>query len=64
MWPLHRPKATRLPFIKHQLSTLGAENGLSVGNLNGLRILDMGCGAGLLSESMALAGASVSAADA
>ena len=64
MWPLHRLNATRVPFIKNQLSALGAESGLSLGNLNGLRILDVGCGAGLLSESLALAGASVSAVDA
>ena len=64
MWPLHRLNATRVPFIEHQLSALSADNGLPVGNLNGLRILDVGCGAGLLSESMALAGASVSAVDA
>ncbi len=64
MWPLHRLNATRVPFITQQLSALGTETGLSGGRLNGLRVLDVGCGAGLLSESMALAGASVSAIDA
>ncbi len=64
MWPLHRLNDARVPFITRQLSALRADLGASTGSLQGLRVLDVGCGAGLLSESMAHAGASVSAVDA
>ncbi len=62
MWPLHKLNALRAPFIaehvvRRGLGTDGARP------LTGLRILDIGCGAGLLAESMAERGADVVAID-
>src|SRR6186713_1124390 len=45
---LHRMNPVRLAFIKNQ-----------VGNLSGKRILDVGCGGGILTESLAKEGAFV-----
>ena len=46
--PLHEINPLRLDYIEHQ-----------VGGLQGKRVLDIGCGGGLLSEGMALRGADV-----
>lgn len=62
--PLHMMNPCRLSYITDQISsTFGRD--LS-GNLpfQGLRLLDIGCGGGLLSEPMARLGASVVGADA
>jgi len=50
--PLHEINPLRLGYITDRV------------NLNGKRVLDVGCGGGILSESMALAGASVTGIDA
>ena len=47
--PLHDINPLRLNYIKEQCG----------GSLNGKRILDIGCGGGILSESLALEGATV-----
>ncbi len=62
MWPLHKLNALRVPYICEQIDRAGlaAEGEMP---LDGLRILDIGCGAGLLSESMAARGADVVAID-
>lgn len=63
MWPLHKLNAARVPYI---LDTLGTYLGVSPGAarpLEGVDLLDIGCGAGLLSESLARLGANVTAVD-
>ena len=50
--PLHEINPLRLEYIDKQ-----------VGGLNGQRVLDVGCGGGILSESMALKGAEVTGID-
>lgn len=50
--PLHEINPLRLGYITDRV------------DLNGKRVLDVGCGGGILSESMALAGASVTGIDA
>ena len=58
MWPLHQLNALRTPFvIRHVLAHTKQTT------LDGLRILDIGCGAGLLSEQMAKCGACVTGVD-
>ena len=61
--PLHRLNPARLAFIRDQLS---AHYGLSGGvkPLKGLKLLDVGCGGGLLAEPLARMGAEVTAIDA
>ncbi len=61
--PLHRLNPARLAFIRDRL----AEHfGLAAGAkpLKGLRLLDVGCGGGLLAEPLARMGAKVTAIDA
>ncbi len=62
--PLHMMNPVRLDYICAQI---GAEFGRDLGGpapFAGLRILDIGCGGGLLSEPMARLGATVVGADA
>lgn len=62
--PLHMLNPCRLDYIVEQISS---EFGRDTANANpfaGLRILDIGCGGGLLSEPMARLGADVVGADA
>jgi len=61
MWPLHRLNALRVPFIQAQIQQhlhLKPE-----ATLDNLSVLDVGCGGGILSESMAKLGASVHGID-
>jgi len=62
-WPLHRMNALRVGYIR---DILAGEFGLDVGlaePLKGLRILDIGCGGGILSEAVARLGAQVHGVD-
>ncbi|MBT5725978.1 MAG: bifunctional 2-polyprenyl-6-hydroxyphenol methylase/3-demethylubiquinol 3-O-methyltransferase UbiG [Gammaproteobacteria bacterium] len=58
MWPLHRLNHLRTPFVAQEmLRHFGTDS------LQGLRVLDIGCGAGLLAEPLARQGASVTGID-
>ena len=58
MWQLHKLNHLRAPFVQKSIQThFGA------GSLEGITILDIGCGAGLLSEAMAELGATVTGVD-
>ena len=63
MWPLHRLNQLRTGYIRDQLVQHFGRNADDALPLAGLRILDIGCGGGLLSEAMAALGASVHGVD-
>ncbi len=62
--PLHKFNPVRLAYIREKLCQHFRRDDRSPGALEGLRILDIGCGGGLLSEPMARMGADVIGADA
>ena len=62
--PLHMLNPCRLDYIVDQITAKFGRDPKQVNNLKGLRILDIGCGGGLLSEPMARLGAEVVGADA
>jgi 2-polyprenyl-6-hydroxyphenyl methylase / 3-demethylubiquinone-9 3-methyltransferase len=61
--PLHKFNPTRLKFIRDNAMAHFGINNVSK-PLEGLKLLDIGCGGGLLSEPMARMGAQVTAIDA
>ena len=62
--PLHKFNPVRLTYIREKLCEHFDRDPKSSNTLKDLRILDIGCGGGLLSEPMAKMGASVVGADA
>jgi 2-polyprenyl-6-hydroxyphenyl methylase/3-demethylubiquinone-9 3-methyltransferase len=59
MAPLHRINPLRLGFIRDAACRKFDRNARSLGCLSGLRLLDIGCGAGLLCEPFSRLGAQV-----
>jgi 2-polyprenyl-6-hydroxyphenyl methylase/3-demethylubiquinone-9 3-methyltransferase len=62
--PLHRLNPTRLAFIRDRAAAHYGRDPLRPRPLAGLRLLDIGCGGGLLAEPMARLGADVTGIDA
>ncbi|MHA1113794.1 MAG: bifunctional 2-polyprenyl-6-hydroxyphenol methylase/3-demethylubiquinol 3-O-methyltransferase UbiG [Alphaproteobacteria bacterium] len=62
--PLHRLNPTRLRFIRDRLAAHFGRDPLATAPLAGLRLLDIGCGGGLLSEPLARLGAEIVGIDA
>jgi 2-polyprenyl-6-hydroxyphenyl methylase/3-demethylubiquinone-9 3-methyltransferase len=59
MAPLHRLNPTRLAWIKDEIAGRFGRDVKSATALEGLSVLDIGCGGGLLSEPLARMGAAV-----
>jgi 2-polyprenyl-6-hydroxyphenyl methylase/3-demethylubiquinone-9 3-methyltransferase len=64
MKPLHALNPTRLGFIRDHLVAHYGRDPFSLEPLAGLRVLDIGCGAGLVCEPLARMGAAVTGLDA
>jgi 2-polyprenyl-6-hydroxyphenyl methylase/3-demethylubiquinone-9 3-methyltransferase len=62
--PLHKINPVRLAYIREKVIEHYGRDPKSARPLEGLRVLDIGCGGGLLSEPVARMGASVLGADA
>jgi 2-polyprenyl-6-hydroxyphenyl methylase/3-demethylubiquinone-9 3-methyltransferase len=62
-WPLHRLNELRVGWIRDRLADHFGLNRAAAAPLSGIRILDVGCGGGILSESMARLGANVHGID-
>ena len=62
--PLHKLNPVRLGYIRDRAATHWRRDPLSGAPLDGLSLLDIGCGGGLLSEPMARLGACVTGIDA
>jgi 2-polyprenyl-6-hydroxyphenyl methylase/3-demethylubiquinone-9 3-methyltransferase len=61
--PLHRINATRLTYIRNQLCRKFGRDSKSAGSLEGLAVLDIGCGGGLVAEPLTRLGAKVTGID-
>lgn len=64
MAPLHRLNPARLAFLRAEIEDHFGTDTVSLRPLKGLTAIDVGCGAGLLSEPLARLGAAVTAIDA
>jgi 2-polyprenyl-6-hydroxyphenyl methylase/3-demethylubiquinone-9 3-methyltransferase len=62
--PLHRLGPVRLAYIRDKLSRHFGRDTRSLRPFEGLRVLDIGCGGGLIAEPLARLGAEVTAVDA
>jgi 2-polyprenyl-6-hydroxyphenyl methylase/3-demethylubiquinone-9 3-methyltransferase len=63
MAPLHKLNPVRLRYIRDQVCRHFARNAKALDCLTGLRLLDIGCGAGILAEPLARIGGQVVAVD-
>ena len=64
MAPLHRMNPARMGWIIARIARRHGRDAAAPAPLAGLRVLDVGCGAGLASEALARAGAEVTGLDA
>ena len=64
MAPLFKLNPTRIAYIRDQVLAISAPQPAETPPFSGLKLLDIGCGAGLLSEPMARLGANVTGIDA
>ena len=64
MAPLHAMNPARTGWIVERLARRYGRDPMVLSPLSGLRVLDVGCGAGLASEALARAGAAVTGLDA
>jgi 2-polyprenyl-6-hydroxyphenyl methylase/3-demethylubiquinone-9 3-methyltransferase len=62
--PLHRINPARLDFIRRQLLARFGRDALALRPFDGLRLVDVGCGGGLIAEPMARLGFAVTGIDA
>ncbi|MCA0304822.1 MAG: bifunctional 2-polyprenyl-6-hydroxyphenol methylase/3-demethylubiquinol 3-O-methyltransferase UbiG [Proteobacteria bacterium] len=62
--PLHRLNPVRLQYVRDRVAAHWGRDALSGRPLEGLALLDIGCGGGLISEPMARMGARVTGVDA
>jgi len=62
--PLHRLNPVRLEFIRHELLAHFARDTRSLRPFDGLTLVDIGCGGGLIAEPMARLGFNVTGIDA
>lgn len=62
-WPLHRLNAFRVEYLRERIARAWGRDPALPQPLSGLRVLDIGCGGGILSESVAALGAQVVGAD-
>ena len=62
-WPLHRLNRLRETYLKQQICQHFDRDEMAVNPLYGLTVVDIGCGGGILSESMARLGATVTGID-
>lgn len=62
-WPLHKLNKLRTVYIRDKLCRHFSLDASAAKPLCGLRVLDVGCGGGILSESMAKLGADVTGID-
>ena len=62
--PLHQLNPVRIGYIRDRAAAHWQRDALSGGPLDGLSLLDIGCGGGLLSEPMTRLGAQVTGVDA
>ncbi|MDO5706093.1 MAG: bifunctional 2-polyprenyl-6-hydroxyphenol methylase/3-demethylubiquinol 3-O-methyltransferase UbiG [Paracoccus sp. (in: a-proteobacteria)] len=62
--PLHLMNPVRLDYVTRQIATEFARDRAGARPFAGLRVLDIGCGGGLMAEPMARLGADVTGADA
>ncbi len=62
-WPLHRLNAFRVGYLRAHLCQAFGTDPQGERPLAGLRLLDIGCGGGILSESLARLGAQVTGID-
>jgi len=63
MAPLHKFNPVRIGYIRDQAAVRFARDAKRLDSMKGLRILDIGCGGGILSEPLARLGAEMLGAD-